>query len=124
MIIVCHGIAAPFLRVRAMVDIEQSVSHVMTNGPIGLTKSFAMYKIIYIAMMLFMSDPVVPYPSEAGIATEKVIAAHRYHGLDHHNNGVQFSIEDDGKEYFYRNGQRCRLFTDAFLKKWGRHDIL
>jgi len=49
---------------------------------------------------------------ECGIVTDrKVLAARAYHGL-------LISYEDETGEYFLRNGKRCRLFTDAFLKKW------
>ena len=57
----------------------------------------------------------VDYPAQAGecgiVTDRKVLAARSYHGL-------LISHEDEAGEYFWRDGQRCRLYTDAFNKKW------
>jgi len=37
--------------------------------------------------------------------------AHRYHGI------LSSTESPDGKQFFYRKGQRCPLFTKAF-EKW------
>ena len=69
---------------------------------------------IYALLWLYSSDPgpgAIVGPG--GIATEKVKAAHRYHG-------ILISHEDpDGSAYFFRNGQRCQLYTKAFIKSYG-----
>ena len=48
---------------------------------------------------------------ECGIASDKDKAAHVYHG-------ILVSQEDETGAYFFRDGKRCRLYTDAFKKKW------
>lgn len=54
------------------------------------------------------------YPIGAhGIANDKDTAAHDFHGIGH-------SIEDKTGLYFKRKGQRCRLYTKAFLEKYER----
>jgi len=52
-------------------------------------------------------------PIEPGVASAKVKAAHRYHG-------ILLSYEDETGFYFYRNKKRCKLFTSAFLKRYER----
>ena len=78
--------------------------------------------LIYLSafLSLFFYDPVVIADHHAGMARPIVKAAHQYHGLDAHNNGVQYSIEDATGLYFYRGGKRCRLFTKGFLSRWER----
>jgi len=46
-----------------------------------------------------------------GIANDKDIAAQNFHGIGH-------SIEDETGLYFYRDGERCRLYTTGFLRGW------
>ena len=64
---------------------------------------------LYALMSLMFYSPIVG-PGAAGIASERTKTAHAYHGIG-------FSIEDDTGAYFYRGGQRCKLFTDGF-KRW------
>lgn len=67
---------------------------------------------IYALLWLYSSDPgpgAIVGPG--GIATEKVKAAHRYHG-------ILISHEDETGSYFYRDGQRCQLYTKAFIKRY------
>ena len=54
-------------------------------------------------------------PQIAAVAPRLVHRAHLYHG-------IQFSTLDHatGERYFVRDGQRCRLFTDAFWKEVGK----
>ena len=67
-------------------------------------------KYLSLLLLLFQSNHLA-LPREGGIASEKVRMAHRYHG-------ILSSIESpDGKQFFYRKGQRCPLFTKAF-EKW------
>jgi len=71
--------------------------------------------LVYAIASLFLYDPMVgDNPGASGIASAKVRAAHYYHGGPH---GVR-SIEDWTGEYFYRDGNRCRLFTKGFETKW------
>ena len=66
-------------------------------------------------LLIISCNPIVgDNPGAAGIASAKVRAAHIYHGGPH---GVR-SIEDWTGEYFYRDGNRCRLFTKGFETKW------
>ena len=45
-----------------------------------------------------------------GVSEARTIRAMKYHGID-------FCIHDDKKSYFYRDGQKCSLFTQAFIAK-------
>ena len=76
-------------------------------------------EVLYFILYMTIRNPVVPYPDGAGVAKPIVRAAHIYHGLDSHRNGVQFSIEDpDGTQYFRRGGRYCTLLNKKFMKRW------
>ena len=51
-----------------------------------------------------------------GVVSDRVKLAHRYHG-------ILVSIKDESGEYFYRNGQRCQIYTKAFLKYEKRRSL-
>ena len=63
--------------------------------------------------------PMIARPVEpqyiAEVAPRLVHRAHLYHG-------IQFSTLDHatGEWHFYRDGKRCRLFTEAFWQREGR----
>ena len=68
----------------------------------------------YAMVAIFFSDPVSIQSGPCGIVTDqKVLSAMYYHG-------ILYSYEDETGEYFIRGGKRCRLFTNAFMKKWER----
>ena len=62
------------------------------------------WKAISIAMYLKKAIPKI-------VKDKKVLAARAYHG-------ILLSEQDETGEFFWRGGQKCRLFTHAFLKKW------
>lgn len=78
-------------------------------------KNALIYIYAFISM-LFYEPVVLDHP--AGIVRPIVRDAHRYHGLDAHNRGVQYSMEDETGAYFFRNGRRCELLTKRFLGVW------
>jgi len=47
----------------------------------------------------------------SGVAPDKYIYAHRYHG-------VLYSEKVDNKWVFYRDGNTCTLFTSGMLESW------
>lgn len=49
----------------------------------------------------------------ARVAPDIIKKAHRYHGID-------TSIMDDGRLYFWRDGKKCKLFTNDFLRETSR----
>jgi hypothetical protein len=69
------------------------------------------FRFIVVCCTLFLNDPVVQ-SGECGVVTDKrVVTAHRYHG-------ILLSYEDETGSYFMRDGQRCRLYSNAFKKRW------
>jgi len=53
-----------------------------------------------------------------GIASPKIKAAMKYHGI------LFAERLADGTLVFWRDGQRCKLFTEGFLRSWGRrHEV-
>ena len=72
---------------------------------------------LYLLIFLMIRNPTIPAPTDAGVVSPIERAAHLYHNGP---NGL-VSIEDpDGTQFFYRGGQRCKLFTDAFMKEWNQ----
>ena len=65
-------------------------------------------------MLMF---PILCRPSTspiADVAPRLVHKAHQYHGI------TASFMEDTGERYFIRNGKKCVLFTDAFMKEVSR----
>jgi len=57
------------------------------------------------------SEIIQPNPRWA-VAPKIVKAAHHYHGIRYS------TIDEYGFHYFHRDGQKCKLFTQAFLDSW------
>lgn len=76
-----------------------------------------MNKVLIAAIVLTLLiassvDPAAPPEGIARLAPEIIKRAHRYHG-------ISISEEDvRGNCYFYRDGVRCKLLTDAFLASY------
>jgi len=73
-----------------------------------------MKELIFIITVLFTPcDSIVQ--DQYGIVTDKKeLAARRFHGIS------AWYEEPDGRLYFERDGQTCKLYTNAFKKKWGK----
>lgn len=56
---------------------------------------------------LFLRNPVVQ--PNSGIVSDIERSAHNYHG-------ILSSIQDGEDSYFYRDGKKCAIFTEKFLK--------
>ena len=76
-----------------------------------------MKKATILTLLLILALPVASHqePEEgemiARVAPEIIKRAHRYHG-------IQVSVMDSkGRFYFWRDGKRCKLFTEDFLKE-------
>lgn len=68
--------------------------------------------IISCALMLLAAsgvDPAVPPEGTARLAPDIIKQAHRYHGILVSEQDVR------GNCWFYRDGVRCRLLSEAFL---------
>ena len=70
----------------------------------------------YAFLSIFFFDPVSVLSGCGVVKNKKVLAARAYHG-------ILISFENETEEYFYRINkkgvkEKCRLFTDAFLKKY------
>ena len=74
---------------------------------------------ILILILFLLALPVTsqPEPEESElicrVAPDIIKRAHKYHGID-------TSIMVDGKLYFWRDGKRCKLFTEGFLNEVSR----
>ncbi len=82
-----------------------------------LTKLTVAAAVIAVAVLahsiftLISFDPTQTKQAAGYVASKKVKAAMRYHGIG-------FAEGDaDGNLWFWRDGQKCRLFTQAF-KTW------
>ena len=73
-------------------------------------------RLISAILWLWSADPGPGAIAEIGIASEKDKAAHRYHG-------ILVSHEDKTGSYFYRDGERCQLYTKAFLRGWDENTM-
>lgn len=50
----------------------------------------------------------------ARVAPDIIKLAHRYHGID------ASIMDEEGRLYFWRDGKRCKLFTNNFLRETSR----
>ncbi len=65
----------------------------------------------YAVATVFITDPVAIPSGPCGVVTDKKVSvAHDYLG-------ILSSYKDESGEYFMRGGERCKLFTDAFMKE-------
>jgi len=71
--------------------------------------------MIIAAMFIWLLiQPVPTYAEPAPIASPRIKAAMKYHG-------IRFAEgRADGTFWFERNGKWCRLFTEGFEKSWER----
>ena len=76
-----------------------------------LTATLAVW-IVAVGLICYKPVETIKPNPRWGVASPIVKAAHKYHGIKH----SQF--DEFGFGYFYRDSQRCRLFTRAFLKSW------
>ena len=76
--------------------------------------------IAAIVLTLFIAsnvDPATPPEWTARLAPDIIKQAHRYHGILISEQDVR------GNCWFYRDGVRCKLLTDAFLASYrGEND--
>ena len=78
-------------------------------------------KVLILIIIFILILPVTFFqePEEGDlicrVAPDIIKRAHEFHGLD---NGVDASVMDsEGRLYFWRDGKRCKLFTNDFLRE-------
>ena len=72
------------------------------------------YFFVVVSIVTALASPAEPRDHSV---SPKVRAAMKYHG-------ILFSSRDEltKKSWFIRDGKRCRLFTEAFLKNYNKGD--
>ena len=75
--------------------------------------SLTIASALWLCVAVEIKNTQAEYTIAAVVEDPLTIFAHKYHGI---NSSVKNHFT--GKQYFYRNGKKCSLITNAVLQKY------